>query len=459
MPKELKDGLKVSHITGSLCVEDSEANREKYKNYLPEFVEQMRFERSYEDLRAKAYDFLKENGYTMALSDVKINEGFKTDKHDKSKRYLINLEGGFPFLQMYDFNGSLNKRVILSQPTEEERQILKENAYKRALNDKVLKQQEQNERSQVIRKLVDSLKEKDNVLPEKDLYFSKKGLSVTELSGLLYDKDGSIASQMMQVRGLSTKFFQESLIAPLTNSKGKVVSAQIITGEPKKLNAKGGSMNGAFFTCGGYDKLKTARCILVAEGVATAASIQKYAPAGTVVVACMSAHNMAQVALDLNKQFPNAALGLMADNDIKSAGLEKTNAGISNAYAAFSALDDLKVAAVVGRPPLSRSELESGLSDFNDAMQKHPEDVAQVVNDVVYQACLSNELSKTAKTIAEQHRHVYELHKQEQEVQARQKVEVLNTGRNVKEKILKDTEAEIRAEKKLNVTHKKGRHM
>ena len=72
---------------------------------------------------------------------------------------------------------------------------------------------------------------------------------------------------------------------------------------------------------------------------------------------------------------------------------------------------------------------------------------------------MSNELSKTAKTIAEQHRHVYELHKQEQEVQARQKVEVLNTGRNVKEKILKDTEAEIRAEKKLNVTHKKGRHM
>lgn len=447
MPDDLKSDLRMDTVTASLCVEDTEQNRKKFLNYLPEYVEQMKFDKSYDELRTKAFNLLQENGYNMTLGDVKVNQGWKTDPKDHSKRYLINLQDGFPILQMYDFNGTLNKRVILSQPTEEERQQLKENAYKRALNDNVLQRQNQNERAKEIRDLVGELASKQSAMPEKHSYFDKKGLNVSDMQGMLYDKDGSIATKMMQFQGLSQKFLQDSIIAPLTNSAGKIVSAQIITGEPKKLNVKGAPMNGAFYTCGGYDRLKDAKCILVAEGLATAASIQKVAPPGTVVVACMSAHNMSLVAKELAQKFPQAGLGLMADNDLKTAGIDKTNPGIASAYGTANELNDMQFVPVVGRPPLTNEELEQGLSDFNDAMQSHPQETQDVVQSVVYRAVLSHDMNESAKQIAAEHKKIYDRNKQQEALKAKERIEVLNQGEDLDKK-LKRTSARKQSEKK-----------
>ena len=193
------------------------------------------------------------------------------------------------------------------------------------------------------------------------------------MPNIIVDDQDQVAQLLTKRHG--DKAFEDlkgSLICEMTNVNGKTMCAQIIDKDGNKFLTPGAPMKGNFFTVGGYDKLQNADTVLVAEGIATAASIAKFAPPGVAVVACMSANNMADVTRSLVHKFPEKGFGIMADNDVKSAGLNGINAGMANAYKTQSLLEPVRQIPVIFAP-LSSKQLLEGMSDFNDAMQINPE--------------------------------------------------------------------------------------
>lgn len=384
----------------ALCVENTLINKKKYLDYLPRDIKQQDYvnvmPQDHQKSYARALKVLEEHGIDVSKG-IKINPEkgrFTMDKKNKSLGYICNInDGGIDRIQIKDFNGQYGEKGICIRlmddnewknhqqsygtlSKEEKIAFAKEEQF-RAQNREALSRTAQIAAS----KFVDSQVGKAIDLQHEHAYLDKKELLFSDVKGLKYDKTGELTFKIMSGRNsVSEKelvHYADSVIIPLTNADGKVMSAQMITHDGEKLFAKGAPMAGNFFTVGGYDSLKKAKSILIAEGVATAASISKVAPEGTVVVAAMNCGNLVDVTKSLSEKFPNAGIGIMADNDLKSAGIDKINAGISHAYKASNNIVNIRPNVSVIKPPLTTSELKAGLSDFNDCLCHHDFDTPQ----------------------------------------------------------------------------------
>ena len=376
--KELREKypalLKIDPIHHALCVENTEENRKIFANYLPSFQAKLNFVRSYDELKSKALAALNEYGYAIDEDNLKADGYWHIDPRDKSKSYVINLEDGVPRMQLYDHNGSLNHTELLGELNEKERQELHECYLKQKANNDAFNYQEQINMAAVVRQELSKL----SVLTSEHEYLKNKGLTANDVGGCLYASDGNSLKNLVKDTQL-----KNILVFPLMNAEGKIQAAQLINENGDKKFIRKAPIRGNFYPVGGYEKLCKAQAILVAEGVATAASVAKFVPPDTVVVACMSAGNMEAVTKSLSDKFPRIGIGLMADNDLKSAGIDRTNAGLTHAMQAKKSVQDLRPDLVITRPPLTTKEMLQGNSDFNDAMLIDSKRVENIVKSTV----------------------------------------------------------------------------
>ena len=122
---------------------------------------------------------------------------------------------------------------------------------------------------------------------------------------------------------------------------------------------------------GVVNSVELTETVIIAEGLATALSVQQFRPDAT-IIAAIDAGNLLPVAQVMRQRYPDAQIIIAADNDIKPG---EPNTGKSAAEKAAK--------AVSGRVALPQSEEKA---DWNDFHQQHgPEAAAAAFNDSMYQ--------------------------------------------------------------------------
>ncbi len=116
---------------------------------------------------------------------------------------------------------------------------------------------------------------------------------------------------------------------------------------------------------------ETPETVIIAEGLATALSVQQFRPDAT-IIAAIDAGNLLPVAQVMRQRYPDAQIIIAADNDIKPG---EPNTGKSAAEKAAQS-----VSGWVALPPTVDK------ADWNDFHQQHGlEAAAAAFNDSMYQ--------------------------------------------------------------------------
>ena len=145
----------------------------------------------------------------------------------------------------------------------------------------------------------------------------------------------------------------EALLIPLRDTAGKLHSLQAIGSEGDKRFQPGGRIKGCYFGIG-----KPAGALVIAEGVATGASIHE--ATGHAVACAMNAGNLLEVAQALHAKYPALRLILAADDDWRTDG----NPGMAKAREAAQAVGGLLAV------PTFTGERGDKETDFNDLHQR-----------------------------------------------------------------------------------------
>lgn len=151
-----------------------------------------------------------------------------------------------------------------------------------------------------------------------------------------------------------------SVLVPLRDAEGQLWNVQRIAPErptdaPEKRFIKGGRKSGLWHMLG---NLANAPTILLAEGYATAASLQE--ATGRPVAVAFDAGNLPNVAKALRAQYPEALLVICGDDDHDTEARTGQNPGKAKATAAAKSVHGVAVFP---------SDLQEGESDFNDMHQ------------------------------------------------------------------------------------------
>lgn len=159
-----------------------------------------------------------------------------------------------------------------------------------------------------------------------------------------------------------------SLLLVLKNGAGATTGAQVIKPDGSKRLVAGTVKKGSFCV---VNSGETPETVIIAEGLATALSVQQFRPDATIITA-IDAGNLLSVAQVMRQRYPGAQIIIAADNDIKPG---EPNTGKSAA--------EKSAKAVSGWVALPQSEEKA---DWNDFHQQHgPEAAAAAFNDSMYQ--------------------------------------------------------------------------
>ncbi|EMV1566115.1 toprim domain-containing protein [Enterobacter hormaechei] len=159
-----------------------------------------------------------------------------------------------------------------------------------------------------------------------------------------------------------------SLLLVLKNGAGATTGAQVIKPDGSKRLVAGTVKKGSFCV---VNSGETPETVIIAEGLATALSVQQFRPDAT-IIAAIDAGNLLPVAQVMRQRYPGAQIIIAADNDIKPG---EPNTGKSAAENAAK--------AVSGWVALPQTE---GKADWNDFHQQHGlEAAAAAFNDSMYQ--------------------------------------------------------------------------
>ena len=152
---------------------------------------------------------------------------------------------------------------------------------------------------------------------------------------------------------------QGNLLIGICDARGRCRSLQTISAEGKKRFLRDSEITGHFVPFG---PLPSSRAIVIAEGVATAATLRE--ALDVPVVAALHAGNLEPVAQVLAERYPQASLVIAADNDHESS---QGNVGLRKAQETAE-----RWGAVVASPPFGPED--RGRSDFNDLAQARGKD-------------------------------------------------------------------------------------
>ncbi len=173
-----------------------------------------------------------------------------------------------------------------------------------------------------------------------------------------------------------------SLLLVLENGAGATTGAQVIKPDGSKRLVAGTVKKGSFYV---VNTGETPETVIIAEGLATALSVQQFRPDAT-IIAAIDAGNLLSVAQVMRQRYPDAQIIIAADNDIKPG---EPNTGKSAA--------EKTAKAVSGWVALPQSEEKA---DWNDFHQQHGlEAAAAAFNDSMYQP--EGEKVKPALTVVE----------------------------------------------------------
>ncbi|MBW4225649.1 toprim domain-containing protein [Enterobacter roggenkampii] len=164
-----------------------------------------------------------------------------------------------------------------------------------------------------------------------------------------------------------------SLLLVLKNGAGATTGAQVIKPDGSKRLVAGTVKKGSFCV---VNSGATSETVIIAEGLATALSVQQFRPDAT-IIAAIDAGNLLPVAQVMRKKYPNARIIIAADNDLSAesdrSGEVKVNTGKECAEKAAKA-----VAGWVSLPPVDykadwndyhrQNGLEAAIAAFNDSM-------------------------------------------------------------------------------------------
>lgn len=154
----------------------------------------------------------------------------------------------------------------------------------------------------------------------------------------------------------------------LKNGAGATTGAQVIKPDGSKRLVAGTVKKGSFCV---VNSGETPETVIIAEGLATALSVQQFRPDATIITA-IDAGNLLSVAQVMRQRYPDAQIIIAADNDIKPG---EPNTGKSAA--------EKTAKAVSGWVALPQSEEKA---DWNDFHQQHGlEAAAAAFNDSMYQ--------------------------------------------------------------------------
>ncbi|EFE0933794.1 DUF927 domain-containing protein [Escherichia coli] len=208
-------------------------------------------------------------------------------------------------------------------------------------------------------------------LPEQKPAREKPQTDIVAKVAALAAKAVSGQSEYLTSKGLQRPFpmlSDGSLLLVLKNGAGSTTGAQVIKPDGNKRLVAGTVKKGSFFVVNSGETPKT---VIIAEGLATALSVQQFRPDAT-IIAAIDAGNLLPVAQVIRQRYPDAQIIIAADNDIKPG---EPNTGKSAAEKAAK--------AVSGRVALPQSEEKA---DWNDFHQQHGlEAAAAAFSDSMYQ--------------------------------------------------------------------------
>ncbi|HFZ0485384.1 TPA: toprim domain-containing protein [Citrobacter koseri] len=164
-----------------------------------------------------------------------------------------------------------------------------------------------------------------------------------------------------------------SLLLVLKNGAGATTGAQVIKPDGSKRLVAGTVKKGSFCV---VNSGATSETVIIAEGLATALSVQQFRHDAT-IIAAIDAGNLLPVAQVMRKKYPNARIIIAADNDLSAesdrSGEVKVNTGKECAEKAAKA-----VAGWVSLPPVDykadwndyhrQNGLGAAVAAFNDSM-------------------------------------------------------------------------------------------
>lgn len=198
--------------------------------------------------------------------------------------------------------------------------------------------------------------------PQTDIVAKVSALAAKAVSG---------QSEYLTSKGLQCPFpmlSDGSLLLVLKNGAGATTGAQVIKPDGSKRLVAGTVKKGSFCV---VNSGETPETVIIAEGLATALSVQQFR-SDTTIIAAIDAGNLLPVAQVMRQRYPDAQIIIAADNDIKHG---EPNTGKSAAEKAAK--------AVSGRVALPQSEEKT---DWNDFHQQHGlEAAAAAFNDSMYQ--------------------------------------------------------------------------
>jgi len=166
-------------------------------------------------------------------------------------------------------------------------------------------------------------------------YLLKKGIE--QPAGTRY-----LTNIVSSAFGFNSDRLISALIVPIYAPSGVMATLQIIMDDGNKLFMRDGSTTGGWFALGDW---KASRCVVIAEGLATAQSI--YQASGIPVMVAFSAHNLRQVAMMARAKNATAEILIAVDGD---------KAGRDNSSDAAKAVNGRMIEAADGM-------------DWNDAHQ------------------------------------------------------------------------------------------
>ena len=187
-------------------------------------------------------------------------------------------------------------------------------------------------------------------------YLERKGISIESTIGMKTSEKGT------------------NVTIPIKNVDGQIQSLQSIGADGTKYMMPGGKLEGGFHVINEKDLAK-AKSIIIAEGVATAASIHESLQNepnkdDIAVVAAFNSNNLVAVTQAIHEKYPEAQKVIAADDDLATQVKEGKNPGkVKAAEAAALCGDKATVIAPVFMPG-EQSPTNKDFTDFNDLHTK-----------------------------------------------------------------------------------------
>lgn len=189
-----------------------------------------------------------------------------------------------------------------------------------------------------------------------------------------------------------------TITVPLYNVDGRLKSAQYISEDGEKRFAKNTNKVGAFHIIdGNAADLKSATSIIVAEGYATAASINEaIKEPGLKVIAAMSANNLEHTVKAITEKYPAINIVIAADNDLNN---KIGNIGLNAANAVADKYKNVTVTV-----PKINGKAVAG--DFNDIISKNGLSKEEALKNIRYSIKPALNIKKTQEHTKEREKNI-----------------------------------------------------